>query len=56
MTTNNNNISTNKVPIWQKTTLSFKEAADLTGIGEKKLRAFADRNSDFVLCIDSKKD
>lgn len=42
-------------PIWHKITLSFKEAALLTGIGENRLRALADRRPELVICIDSKR-
>lgn len=39
-----------KIPIWQKTTLTLEEAASYTGIGVNKLREISnDENCDFVL-------
>lgn len=39
-----------KVPIWQKTTLTLEEAASYTGIGINKLREISnDENCNFVL-------
>lgn len=39
-----------KVPIWQKTTLTLEEAASYTGIGINKLREINnDENCNFVL-------
>lgn len=43
------------VPLWHKVTLSFKEARQLTGIGEQRLRALADRVPELAIQIDSKK-
>lgn len=43
------------VPLWQKITLSFHEAAQLTGVGENRLRALADRKPELTVTIDSKK-
>lgn len=44
-----------EVPLWHKITLSFKEAALLTGVGEQRLRALADRFPELTICIDTKK-
>lgn len=49
-----NNTKTD-VPLWYKVTLSFKEAACLTGVGEQRLRALADRVPELAIQIDSKK-
>lgn len=39
-----------KIPIWQKTTLTLEEAASYTGIGINKLREISnDKNCNFVL-------
>lgn len=39
-----------KVPIWQKATLTLEEAASYTGIGINKLREISnDENCNFVL-------
>lgn len=46
----------NKVPIWEKTTLTVSEAAALTGIGVCKLREMSDdQNCNFVLWIGRKR-
>ena len=38
-----------QIPIWEKTALTLKEAAEYTGIGEAKLRILSnDPNCDFV--------
>ena len=39
-----------KVPVWQKVTLTLEEAASYTGIGVNKLREISnDENCNFVL-------
>ncbi|MDE7275012.1 MAG: excisionase family DNA-binding protein [Lachnospiraceae bacterium] len=39
-----------KVPVWQKVTLTLEEAANYTGIGVNKLREISnDENCNFVL-------
>ena len=39
-----------KIPVWQKTTLTLEEAASYTGIGINKLRELNnDENCNFVL-------
>ena len=39
-----------KIPVWQKTTLTLEEAASYTGIGINKLRELSnDENCNFVL-------
>ena len=44
------------VPLWKKTTLTISEAAELTGIGECKLREVSDDpNCKFVLFIGRKR-
>lgn len=43
-----------EVPIWEKVTLSYPEAAAFSGIGEKRLRALAERVPNLRICIDSK--
>lgn len=44
------------VPIWEKSNLSFDEAAAYTGIGTSKLRELAnDEYCEFVLCVGAKK-
>ena len=44
------------VPLWKKTTLTIPEAAELTGIGECKLREVSDDpNCKFVLFIGRKR-
>lgn len=46
----------NKVPIWQKATLTLEEAASYTGIGINKLRNLSnDENCNFVLWNGSKR-
>jgi hypothetical protein len=50
----NNDYDINNVPIWHKITLSFKEAALLTGIGECRLRLLAEKNPELIIHIDSK--
>ena len=45
-----------KIPIWQKATLTLEEAASLTGIGINKLRDLSNsENCDFVLWNGSKR-
>ena len=45
-----------RVPIWEKSNLTLKEAADYTGIGINKLRAISDRdNCNFVLWVGVKR-
>ncbi len=41
----------NRVPVWQKYTLSIEEAADYFRIGQKRLRELADQNpnANFIL-------
>lgn len=46
----------NKVPIWQKTTLTLEEVASYTGIGINKLRDLSnEENCNFVLWNGSKR-
>lgn len=41
---------TQKIPVWQKATLTLEEAASYTGIGVNKLREMSnDENCNFVL-------
>lgn len=41
-----------ETPIWKKTTLTIKEAAQLSGIGEKKIRELTEqKNCEFVIFI-----
>lgn len=49
------NLENLNVPIWEKVTLSIKEAAAYSGIGECKIRELCTnmRNNDFVLHIGS---
>lgn len=54
MNDGNSNLST-EVPIWQKITLSFKEAASLTGLGEQKLRAIAERKPELTISVNTHK-
>lgn len=44
-----------EVPIFEKITLSFTEAARYSGIGEKRLRALADRHPELAINIDGRK-
>lgn len=46
-----NTIYEQKVPIWNKYTLSIEEVADYFGIGQKKIRKIVDENptAEFVL-------
>lgn len=51
---NNNqtqNIRSNVVPLWEKYTLTIREAADYFHVGEKKLRRIVEENpmADFVV-------
>lgn len=48
---NSNTIHEQKVPIWNKYTLSIEEAADYFGIGQKKIRKIVEENptAEFVL-------
>ncbi len=41
----------NKIPFWEKYTLTIREAAEYFHIGEKKMRRIAEENidSDFVV-------
>lgn len=41
----------NKIPFWEKYTLTIREAAEYFHIGEKKMRRIAEENinSDFVI-------
>ena len=41
----------NKIPFWEKYTLTIREAAEYFQIGEKKMRRIAEENidSDFVV-------
>lgn len=43
-----------KVPIWIKLTLTIKEAAEYSGIGENKIRELCQSNPDFVLRVGTK--
>lgn len=44
-------ILNNKIPFWEKYTLTIREAAEYFHIGEKKMRRIAEENidSDFVV-------
>jgi len=45
-----------KIPIWEKATLTLEEAASYTGIGVNKLREISnDESCDFVLWNGSKR-
>ena len=45
-----------EVPIWEKSNLTIKEAAEYSGIGMNKLRALTDdENCQFVLWIGTKR-
>ncbi len=47
---------TQKIPIWEKATLTLEEAASYTGIGVNKLREISnDESCDFVLWNGSKR-
>ena len=39
------------VPVWEKYTLTVREAADYFGIGEHKLRDLLDRNVEMSLSV-----
>ena len=43
------------VPIWEKYTLTIREAASYFNIGEKKLRQLMDEHDDLVLMVGSRK-
>ena len=46
----------NPVPIWERTTLTLREAVQYTGIGRDKLREISDREDcDFVLWVGNKR-
>lgn len=42
-----------EIPIWEKYTLTIREAAEYFHIGEKKIRQIVDENSDadFILMV-----
>lgn len=40
-----------KIPVWEKYALTIKEAADYSGIGEKKLRRIAEEHDELVIRI-----
>ncbi len=42
-----------EIPIWEKYTLTIREAAEYFHIGEKKMRQIVDENSDadFILMV-----
>ena len=40
-----------KIPIWQKYTMTIKEASDYFGIGEKKLRRLIDDHPDQAFSV-----
>lgn len=45
------NIKVNAVPLWEKYTLTIREAAEYFNIGEKRLRRIVDENpnADFIV-------
>ena len=41
----------NAIPIWEKVTLSYEEAATYSGIGAKKLRLLCEQEPDLIVRI-----
>lgn len=46
-----NNNDGMKCPVWKKLTLSVKEAADYSGVGEAKVRLLMDNFPDIILRV-----
>ena len=44
-----------EVPVWEKTTLTLKEAAAYTGIGENRLRDITNDEQNLVLWVGTKR-
>lgn len=43
-----------KVPVWRKLTLTIREAAEYSGIGEKRLRELCQSHPSFLITVGTK--